>query len=233
MSNNSSNKKQSNIASTARKTAVKGVTTALVLVSLLTGIAFSSADEINDEQAEMSYRPAPIVMEIDEFANAEVDENDDDEDETKQSKPGLIVKFKQAVLSLPQSVRLLIVTPLWLIGTGLMAAVSFLWSIIFQSPIGAFITSFTLGFAVLLGLFTVTAHTLFPDVPIRKLLSKRNIIIIGITALALLIFDALAPNYWHSYPLAAGLLKLVIGGSVIGIISVRVKNKFHGLSLSK
>lgn len=215
----------------ARKTAIKGVTTAIVLVSLLTGIAFSSPADINEDQSAANYRPAPIVMDIDEFANATVDDEEDDVDEEKQTKLGFFARFRQAVLSLPQTVRLLIITPLWLIGTGLMAVVSFLWNILFQTPVGAFIASFALGFAILTGLFVATAHTLFPDIPIRKLLCKRNILFVGLTALLLSFFDALAPMYWHSYPMAAGLLKLVFGASVIGLISYRTKKKLSLHSL--
>lgn len=210
-----------------RKHALRGVTTTLVVLSLLTGLAFSSPAEINEDQAAANYRPAPIVMDVDDFMNATVDDDDDDADEQRGSKIGIVARFKQAVLSLPQSVRLLIITPLWLIGTGLMTLVSFLWNVIFASPLGAFIASLATGFAVLVGLFAATAKILFPDVPLSRILSKRNILILGIAALLLSGIDALAPLYWHQYPLAAMLIKLIFGGTVIGILSVRTNKLFH------
>ena len=211
-----------------RKNVVRGTTTALVVLSLLTGLAFSNPAEITDEQAAASsYKAAPIVMDVDDFMNADVEDDDDDADEQKSSRAGIVARFKQAVMTLPQSVRLLIVVPLWAAGTALMTVISFLWSVIFTSPLGAFIASFTIGFLVLLGLFTATAKMLFPDIPVRKLLSKRNIIALGITALVLSALDAVAPLYWHQYPAAAALVKLVFGGTIIGILSVRTKNLFH------
>ena len=169
-------------------------------------------------------------MEIDEFANAPVDDDADDADEEKSSRSGFMARFRQAILSMPQSVRLLIVTPLWLLGTALMTVIAFLWNVIFASPLGAFIASFAIGLAVLLALFTTTAKALFPDIPVKDLLSRNNIIIIAISALLLSGIDAVAPLYWHEYPLAAALVKLVLGGTVIGILSVKTKNLFRRIS---
>ena len=172
-------------------------------------------------------------MDVDEFVNAPVDDDDEDGDEQKSVKLSFTARFRQAVLSLPQSVRMLLVVPLWAAGTAILTVISFLWNILFASPLGAFIASLAMGFAVLLGLFTVTAKALFPDIPVRKLLSKRNIIIIGCLALALSGFDAVAPAYWHSYPLAAALLKLVLGGSVIGYLTHRTGKLFHTLGIKE
>lgn len=209
-----------------RKTAVKGATTAVVMLSLLTGLAFANPAEINEDQAAANYRPAPIVMDASDFVNAPVDDDESDADEQKGTRVGVMARFRQAVLSLPQSVRLLIVTPLWALGTALMTVISFLWNILFASPLGAFIASFAIGFAVLTGLFAATAKILFPDIPLGRILSKRNVLILGALALLLSAFDAVAPVYWNSYPLAAALLKLVLGGSVIGLLTVRTRKLF-------
>ena len=208
------------------KKVAKGATTALLVASLLTGLAFSGPSEINEEQAEAHLRQTPIVMDIDDYMNSDVDD-DDDADEQKGAKVGIVAKFKQAVLNLPQSVRLLIVTPLWALGTAIMTLISFLWNVIFSSPLGAIIASFAIGFAILVGLFAATAKILFPDVPLRKILSKRNILVLGIAAALLACIDAIAPMYWHKYPLAAAGVKLVIGASVIGIMCYKIKKFFH------
>lgn len=211
-----------------RKGALKGATTALVMLSLLTGLAFSSPAEITEDQSAVNYRPAPVVMDVDDFINAPVDDDDgDDADEEKGSKLGFFARFRQAVSSLPQLVRLFIIVPLWAAGTAIMTVISFLWNVIFASPLGAFIASLFMGFAILLGLFTVTAKALFPDVPIRKILTKRNLLILGCLALVLSGFDAVAPMYWHQYPLAAALLKFILGGAVIGWLANRTGKLFH------
>ena len=143
------------------------------------------------------------------------------------AKSGVVAKFRQAVLSLPSAVRLILITPLWALGTALMTAVTFLWNIIFASPLGAFIASFAVGFAVLFGLFAVTAKMLFPNVPLRKLLSKRNILVLGIAALLLSVIDWLAPTYWQQYPIYAAAVKFGIAAFVIGVMAYRIKKILH------
>ena len=221
-------KKEKHSKKDARGKAMRGVTTSLVALSLLTGIAFSNPADITEDQTEAAnFRSAPVVMEIDEFVNAPVEDDDEDADEEKTSRSGMIARFRQAVLSLPQSVRMVLVVPLWAAGTALLTVISFLWNVLFASPLGAFIASIAMGFAVLLGLFTVTAKALFPDIPVRKLLNKRNIIVIACLALVLSGIDTVAPAYWHQYPLAAALVKLTLGGTVIGYLSYRTAKFFR------
>ena len=208
---------------------IKGAASAAVALSLLTGAAFSGPADIMDDNTSSQITPPPIVLEADDFVNTPVDD-EDDAGEEKTSRPGVIARFRQAVYAMPQTVRLLIVTPLWLLGTALMTAVSFLWNVIFASPLGAFIASFAMGFAVLLGLFAATSKMLFPDVPLRRMFSRRNLIILGSVSLVLSVIDAAAPHYWHSYPLAAALIKLAAGGVVIGILSVRTGRFFSKLT---
>jgi hypothetical protein len=210
------------VAGNAKKAAVKGGSALLVAVSLLTSMAFNSPADILQEQPDTHFSNPPIVMDIDEYANAEVDD-EDDADEEKSSKVGVMARFKQAVLSLPSSVRLLIITPLWLIGTALMTLITFLWNTLFASPLGAFIASFAIGFAVLTGLFAVTAKVLFPDVPLRDILTKRNVLILAVGAVILSGLDVTMPLFWNKYPAVSFLVKLVFGAGVISVLSLRVK----------
>ena len=219
-------KDKANGSKGTRRHIIRGTTTALVAISLLTGFAFDGPGDITDEQQLPNYRQAPIVMDIDDFVNAPVEDDEDEADEQKAVKMGFFARFRQAVLTMPLSLRVLVVVPLWAVGTALMTAVSFLWSILFASPLGAFIASVALGLAVLLGLFTATAKMLFPELPIRKILSKQNLMILGITAFILSGIDAFAPMYWNKYPLAAAAIKLFFGGAVIGILSYRTKSLF-------
>ena len=205
----------------AKKTIAKGATTALVVLSLLSGMAFSGPSDITQDQVSSQLNPTPIVMDIDDYVSSDVD--DEDADEEKGSRVGIVAKFRQAVLSMPQAVRLLLITPLWAVGTGLMTAVSWLWSIIFSSPLGAFIASFAVGFGVLFALFAVTAKMLFPDIPLKKILSKKTVMALGLTALALAGADAALPAFWHEYPYYAAALKIGVAAMVIGIISSRIK----------
>ena len=62
-----------------RKLTVRGVTTSIVVLSLLTGLAFSNPSEILEDQNEaVNYRPTPVVMDVDDFVNAPVEDDEDD-----------------------------------------------------------------------------------------------------------------------------------------------------------
>ena len=78
-------------------------------------------------------------------------------------------------------------------------------------------------------LFKYFRIVLFPDLPVSRMLRGRNILILGCLALILSVLDAAAPLYWNKYPLAAALLKLVLGGTVVGVLSVRTQKAFGKL----
>ena len=203
---------------------VTGAATAAVLMSLVAGMLFNGVTEITPELTQTSVNQPPIVMDIDEFANANVDDDDDDATEDKKSSGGIVNRLKQAVLNAPFAVRLIVVLPLWLIGTALMTIVSLMGRVLLGSPIGAFLAAALVGFGVLVGLYAVTAKTLFPDVPMRKILSKGALVTLGVVAIGLAGLDAIAPLFWQKYPFYAGAVKLGTGALVIGILSARVKS---------
>lgn len=203
-----------------KKKIIQAAATVTVLASLVAGMLFSGATEITPELTQTQVNQAPIVMDIDEFANATVD--DEDEDQADQKKGGVIQRMKQAVLGLPLGVRLLVITPLWLLGTALMTLASFFFKILIASPIGAFALTALLSWGVLVGVYAVTAKTLFPDVPMSKILSKGHITTLGVVALAIAGIDAAAPLIWDKYPLMSGLVKLGIGAAAIAALSARI-----------
>ena len=203
-----------------KKKLIEITATVAVLASLAAGMLFNGVTEITPELTQTQVNKTPIVMDIDEFTNATVD--DEDEDQAEEKKGGFIQRMKQAVLGLPLGVRLLIITPLWLIGTALMTLASFFFKILIASPIGAFALTALVSWGVLVGVYAVTAKTLFPDVPMSKILSKGHIATLGVVALVIAGIDAAAPLFWDKYPLMSGLVKLVIGAAAIAALSARV-----------
>lgn len=206
-----------------KKKAIKGVATAAVLVSFAVGMLFNSANDITPEQVQPSVNRPPIVMDIDEFANATVDDDDDDATDEKKASTGVVARIKQAMMKLPYSVRLLIITPLWVIGTVALTVLSVVWRALIASPIGVFLATAAAGFIILLALYVGTAKVLFPDVTLRKILSRGALISLGVVSLLLAGIDAIAPLLWGKYPFVSGLAKLAIGVSVVGILSAKAK----------
>ena len=211
----------------AGKNLVKGAASAVVLLSLLTGLTFSGPAQITGQQIGDNINQTPIVMDIDDYGNATVDDDDDDATGEKGTKIGLAARFKQAVLGMPKAVRILIVVPLWAIGTAIMTLLTFFWNFLFGSPLGGLILASVVGFGVLVGLYAATAKILFPDVPIRDILNKKSLIAIGIVSILLALADAVAPLFWHQYPAAAAAVKLTTGIVLISVLTTRVQNIFN------
>ena len=213
-------------ASVGRKV-FKGTTVGVLVASMLLGMAFSGADEITADQIGTTYNQPPIVMDIGDFGNATVDDDDGDTDDEKGAKPGVVARFKQAVMSLPRAIRLFIILPMWVMGTGLLTMISVFWKFLFASPVGGFIMSAFAGFGVILGLFALTAKMLFPEIPLRQILTRKNFIAVGIAALALAGADAVAPLFWEQYPVVAGLVKVIGGAGIVTILCLRVRMLFY------
>lgn len=209
------------------KKVLKGTAAGVIVASILVGLTFNGTAEITGDQAATKYNQTPIVMDIDDYANATVDDDDDDAADEKTRKIGIVARFKQAILSLPQTARLLVVAPLWIFGTGILTAISFLWNVLFASPLGAVILSAFGGFAILLGLFAVTAKILFPEIPLRKIITGRNVFIIAVAACVMTLIDGVAPLFWHRYPYIAGVIKLGIGALVVAVLAMKVRMIFY------
>ena len=214
------------VTSFGRK-AIRGTAVGVVVASILVGLTFSGTAEITAEQTVPQINQPPVVMDIGDYGNAEIDDDDDDVAEQKNRKVSFVARFKQALLSLPQGVRLVVIAPLWVLGNGILTAIAVLWRTLFASPLGGIIMSFAAGFAILLGLFAVTAKVLFPEIPLRKIITKKNALIVALVAAGMSVLDAVAPMFWHQYPFVAGLTKVIIGAGLVAFLTMRVRMVFY------
>lgn len=215
-----------------QKKMVKVTATVAVLASLAAGMLFGSADDITPEMKHAKISQPPIVMDIDEYGNTTVDDDDEDAEE-KKGVSGLVARIKQELMSLPLAARLLIITPLWIIGTVIMTVVSVLGRGIAASPIGSFILSTVVGFGILVGLLAITAKAFFPDIPLKKIFTRNNILTLLIISMLLSGADLVAPLFWAEYPLIAGLTKFAIGALVIIICIEEIKGVESKLGLNR
>lgn len=213
-------------AKVAKKYAKKGAAVGVLVLSLLAGLAFSGPAEITGEQLGDSVNRPPVVMDISDYGNAAVEDDDDDATEEKGAKSGIVARFRQAVLSLPSAARILVIMPLWAIGTAILTLISVFWKFLFATPVGGMILASFAGWLVLLGLFTVTAKILFPEIPLSRILSKKNVIILAVVAVGMATADAVAPLFWNKYPFAVGAVKLGVGAAIVALLTTRVKRLF-------
>ena len=190
---------------------------ALATVALIVGTLLPSAQEVvaPNKIAE----PPAMVLNLDE--DALVQEESSASEEKKSNR--FSDRLRNRLLSLPQSVRIIFVLPLWGLGWVITSFGSLLWAGLF-SPLLGFAASWLLSIAVLVGLFAVTVKILFPQIPFRKILSKKNILpMVGI-AFVFVALDAVLPLYWEPYATYSVFIKIVIPFSLVGLLVYRLRN---------
>ena len=128
--------------------------------------------------------------------------------EEEKKKHGKASTVRKALAEAPFSQRVKIAVPLWIAGAVAIALLNSLWAGVL-SPMAAAALSW-LGIALLAVLvFVLAAKTVFPDMPLKKILSKRNLLGIGILCLVCGIADAALPFFWDDYTKLSKLLKVL------------------------
>ena len=199
--------RKSKKTSMAASSAVAAVTAAGVLV----GGAFASPDDILNDG------PDAIVQTLDSGTPIEIDsggadggaEEEEGEEETKRSLTGSV---RRLVLSAPVGVRAVVAVPLWALGTAVIALASSLWSAVL-SPVASTVLSWLAFAALAVLIFALAVKTVFPDLPLKKILNKRSILTIVLLCFLFGVVDCVLPFFWEDYENLSRLLKLV--GSLI------------------
>jgi hypothetical protein len=200
-----------------KKAAVAVTLTAAVMV----GSLFSGPDELTGGAAPEILSPEPIVMDVAAFDADVAPEEEPAPEEAK--KQGVRDRIRAALLAMPYWLRVVILVPLWALGYVLLLGGSFLKAAL--APFAGVILSAVIGVAVMAALFAVTAKSLFPDMPWRKIFSKGNIIALAVCGAALAAADVIVPHYYSGYPYVAAAVKLAGALVVVNVLLARLKKK--------
>lgn len=122
--------------------------------------------------------------------------------------------LRRWLLSLPLGVRVLVGIPLWALGWGITE----LFALLCQAaltPLGHTILSWLLTALLAVGTFALTAKVIFPDIPLKKILRPRNILIVAGGTLLFGVIDSVLPLFWKDYPSIGHWLRL--GGAALMI----------------
>lgn len=114
--------------------------------------------------------------------------------------------LRRALLRLPLAVRALVGVPLWVLGWGLLTLLSALWPLC--SPVIGAVLRWLAPAGVLLAVFAAAAKILFPDLPLRRILSKRSVLGILAGACGLGLLRLLLQTYGTGQERLAGPLQL-------------------------
>lgn len=193
-----------------KKAAVGAVCAAASAGVLVSGAFDTPADLLHDD--DDAAVTAHTVILADDDADLP-----DEEDEERKGSP-----VRRWMQSLPLAVRALVGVPLWALGWVLTELASLLWTAVL-SPLGSSVLSWLLTALLAVGAFDLTAKALFPDIPFRKLLSRRNLLLILDGTLLLGAADTVLPLVWEDYPPIGQWLRL--GGTALllaaGCLSLR------------
>ncbi len=165
----------------------------------------------------MNDGPDAIVQTMDSGAVLEIDsggadggaEEEEGEEETKRGLTGAV---RRLVLSAPAGVRAVVAVPLWALGTAVIALVSSLWSAVL-SPVASTVLSWLAFAALAVLIFALAVKTVFPDLPLKKIVSKRSVLTIVLLCFLFGVVDCVLPFFWDDYETLSRLLKLF--GSLI------------------
>ena len=189
---------------------------ALASVAVVVGTLLPSAQEVVSPNKIAD--PPAAVLNLDEEALVQKEDNSPEEKKSNRFAD----RLRNRLLALPQAVRIIFVLPLWGLGWMITSFGALLWGGLF-SPVLSVVASWLLSVAVLVGLFALTAKILFPQIPFRKILSRRNIVpIIGV-AFLFIVLDAILPIYWEGYAVTSVLIKTAIPFAIVGLFVYRLK----------
>ena len=130
---------------------------------------------------------------------------------------------QRAFLSLPYGIRAVLVYPLWLMGQGIMYLFSLAVSF-FSTALGGIILRIMLTAIISLGIYVLLAKLIFPQMPLSKILSKKNVSTVLLSSVALASLSAVLSAVWPDYGRWAPIIRVVLVALSVAIVIVSVKN---------
>ena len=194
------------------KKKIKAAAGGMIVVSLLFGNMFTPDDDLlnNDYSSDTSTGSAKLSGQVLEPA---------------QDGSGLKTysTVQRAFLSLPYGIRAVLIYPLWLMGQGIMYLFSLAISF-FSTALGGVILRIILTAVVSLGIYVLLAKLIFPQMPLSKILSKKNVSTVLLSSVALASLSAVLSAVWPSYGRWAPIIRVVLIALSIAIVITSLKN---------
>lgn len=192
------------------------IITGLATISVITGVGvnavFDSPKEIIMSDVP---DPTPIVRTYEPEEPPEVEAEAEPEAPVTEEKRGV----KEWIKGLPLAVRGAVVLPLYGIGAGVTHVLGLFFSGV-MAPVLASILKWIVFAAVIWGAIAAVLKLLFPDIPLKKLLSPRLFLYVLLGVAAVQILDKVLPLVFNDYESWANALKYTLGLCVSIIVLV-------------
>lgn len=181
-----------------RRRLLAGAVALVTSAGLLVGGLFNSPAALVEED---ELRPTVLCADDDDDsgddAEEELEETEEEEEETAV-RPGARARLRQRILQLPPAIRLLVILPLWCVGWLLSSGAQLLWGALLSPLLGKALL-WLLWLGLLAAAFLLAGKTVFPELPIRKILNRRSLLGLVLGALLLGVADLVAPLVWVDY----------------------------------
>ena len=193
-----------------RNRALAAVTAAATSLGLLVGSVFDSPADLLERKAVDL--PQSVITDV-----LDTDTGDSDSGDSllpgEEKRKSLRTRLRQKLLELPWQLRAATGLPLWLLGWGVTSAASALWSGLL-SPIGGAVLGCAGTAAAAAAAVGLTAKAVFPDMPLKRIFSRRSVLTLlfgsAIWGISTAMLELLLPEFDALRRLAEGVFLLII-----------------------
>lgn len=196
-----------------RKISIKkraSLAAAIAAVSVLVSGLFTSPGELLEDRQLPPTPPAIVDVLIEDVPDTEGGGDDTAVCDEKKQK-GIRAWLRQKIKALPVIARVFVCIPLWCIGTVLMSAFSALLGNVLAPAAYVLIRYLCIAGLVLAGVLAIV-KCVAPDVPLKKVLDKRNVlaVLLGTSVLGLAgsLMQIIYPEGMKVYEMVEGTLIL-------------------------
>lgn len=223
------NKKTGEIKKNLVKSGIALTAAAGVLIG---GLFHSPADLLKDPAEPFDRNIAPAAIELvlteeDEDPEPDTDgSGGDPEEEAQEEKRGVKESLREMILRMPVGIRGVVFLPLWVIGWLLINGITALWSAVL-SPVMSTVLGWICIAGVILLCLVGVVKTAFPNMPLKKILSRKTIIGVLAGVVLCAAADLLLPLVWGGYERLQSILRFAGATAVLGGVSIPffIKNR--------
>lgn len=144
-----------------------------VALSLLIGSLFGSPAELAEERNIGAASPPAIVQTV-QVDNA-YEPFTMEEEPAAEEKRTFRDKLRQLIMRMPVWLRVTLLMPCWAVGFAFMQAVTLLGTLL-KIPILGWALRLLIGAGLVFCLIILAQKLLFPEIPLKKVLSRKNVI---------------------------------------------------------
>ena len=132
-------------------------------------------------------------------------------------------KLRRLFLAQPSVVHGIMLLPFWALGKVLLSLLSLLFAAL--NPVLQILLGVLLNALLLFGLFLIVLKLFFPNLRLRDLLTKKNILLLVADSLLLSAADTILRTVWDDYRPISIAIKLGVGLFVLSLLCWRIFGK--------